>query len=85
MVEDDIKPNSSYDYTGPERLKRMRENAKKTGGGRVEVLLDGPEIAYINRLIMQGEAKGRGAALKLLVRRAMDAEAANEGRMSGGG
>ena len=75
MAGENTKPDN-YDYTGPARLKRLRANAKLSGGGRVESLLDAEEMAYVDRLIANGVATGRGLALKHIVRQALEAEAA---------
>jgi hypothetical protein len=74
VVSDAKKQGGNYDYTGPTRLKRMRESAKEGGGGRVDALLDGDEMAFIDNLIAQGLVKSRNAAVKRLVRLAMVAD-----------
>lgn len=76
MAADDKKSDSNYDYTAPARLRRMRETAKKHGGGRLDILFEGDEMAHIMGMIARGEAKTRTAAVKLLVRRAMEQQPA---------
>ncbi|WP_343028226.1 hypothetical protein [Massilia sp. MP_M2] len=73
-MSDTKKQGGNYDYTGPERLKRMRESVKEGGGGRVDALLEGDEMAFIDSLIAKGLVKSRNAAVKRLVRLAMDTE-----------
>jgi len=56
-----------YDHTINERADRHRKALAVAGGARVEAKFDACDVAKLDAIIEQGDAKSRSAAVKFIV------------------
>lgn len=59
-----------YDHTGTQRAQAMRQRIKAARGTRLDVPVNGVELAKLDRLVAKGFAASRAEAVRRLINEA---------------